>query len=524
MNTSDGSMADRVRELRRRREHIHQGGGEAAVQKQHEAGKLTARERIERLVDPDTFVEYNMHTTHQSLDFGMAGRDLPADGVIIGVGKINGRTVWISAQDFTVMAGSAGEMHNRKLWKSYERALEMRVPHIGLYDSAGARFHEPMSGIYAGGRWIEAIIKNSGIVPQIAALMGPCPGGPTYGPVLTDFVIMTRKTSYMYISGPSVVKSVTFEDATDESLGGARVHAEITGCCDLVAENDEDCLATIREMLGYWPQNNRLPPPVQPPGDSPDRFTDGLTGIVPVEPKKGYDMYDVIREVVDGGRILEIKRDFARNLIVGFARMAGHPVGIVANQPRWLSGTLDTHAAVKGARFVRFCDCFNIPLVFLCDTPGYMPGVVQEHEGIPREGAKFLYAVAEATVPKIQVVLRKGTGGAYINMGAASFGGDYCMAWPTAQIGLMGADAAGDVIFRKEAARAPNPEEYLKARKQEFTDKYLNVYYTASRQDADLIDDIIEPRETRIKIIKALEMTANKSEQKPWRKHGNIPM
>ncbi|MFC1918146.1 acyl-CoA carboxylase subunit beta [Chloroflexota bacterium] len=514
---------EKIAELRKRRERIKGGGGKEAIEKQHHSGKLTARERLDLLLDADSFAEYNMHTTHQSRDFGMAERELPADGAVIGYGKINRRLAWVSSQDFTVMAGSAGEMHNRKLGKSYERALEMRVPHVGLYDSAGARFQEPMAGIYAGGRWIEAIIRNSGIVPQISALMGPCAGGPTYGPMLTDFIIMTRDTSYMYISAPGVVKSVTFEEVNHQSLGGAKVHAEISGCCDIIADDDRDCIRIIKELLSYFPQNNQEQPPFLKTGDDADRTDEELIKIVPASPKKSYDMHQVIRRVVDNGNFLEIKRDYARNIIVGFARMGGWSVGLVANQPQILSGAIDTRASIKAARFVQFCDAFNIPLVFLCDTPGYLPGKAQEHGGIPREGAKFLYTVADATVPKLQVVLRKGTGGAYISMGASSFGGDCSLAWPMANIGLMGAEAAGDIIFRKEAAQAANPEKLLEIRKKEFTDKFLNIYYTASRQDCDLVDDIIEPGETRPRLIKALEMTVGKKEERPWKKHGNMP-
>lgn len=521
---TDGVMADKIKDLRQRREKIGLGGGPVEIKKQHSRGKLTARERIERLLDKGTFTEYNMHTTHQSKEFGMADRELPADGVIIGFGKIHGRPVWVSAQDYTVMAGTAGEMHNRKLQKSYERALEMRIPHIGLYDSAGARFHEPMSGIYAGGKWIESVIKCSGVVPQISALMGPCPGGPTYGPQLTDFVIMTKETSYMYISGPNVIKSVTFEDVTSESLGGARVHAEITGCCDLVATDDEACLNDIKELLSFLPSNNKELPPVIDTGDKPDRADESLADIVPANPKKVYDMHQVISGIVDNGNFFEIKPDYARNMLVGFSRLAGRPVGLVANQPMFLGGTIDTRASLKAARFVRFCDAFNIPLIFLCDTPGYLPGKSQEHEGIPKIGAQFLYSVADASVPKLQVVIRKGIGGAFITMGGSALGGDCSLAWPTATIGLMGAEALGDVIFRKEAAQAANPDEILRTRKQEFTDKYLQVYYAASRQDCDIVDDVIEPGETRSKLIKALEIAANKTEERPWRKHGNPPL
>lgn len=507
--------------LEEKRKKAMEGGGEERIKKQHEKGKLTARERIEKLLDEGTFVELGMFAESRATEFGMDKKRFPGDGVVTGYGTIDGRLVFVYAQDFTVLGGSLGEMHAEKITRILDLALKNGAPVIGLNDSGGARIQEGVDSLKGYG---EIFFRNtiaSGVVPQIAVIMGPSAGGAVYSPAIMDFVVMVDKTSYMFITGPQVIKAVTGEDVDFESLGGARVHNEKSGNAHIFAKNEEEALHLVRALLSYFPSNNMEDPPFIDTGDPPDRIDYELDKIIPKDPKKSYDVKDIINIIVDKGTFFEIHPLYAQNIVVGFARIGGKVVGIVANQPKFYAGVLDINASDKAARFVRFCDAFNIPIVTLVDVPGYMPGVAQEHGGIIRHGAKLLYAYSEATVPKITVILRKAYGGAYIAMGSKHLRADVVYAWPNAEIAVMGPEGAVNIVFRREIKEAENPEKRRQELINEYRDKFANPYVAASRL---YVDDIIYPHETRPKIIQALNMLENKKEERPEKKHGNIPL
>jgi acetyl-CoA carboxylase carboxyltransferase component len=512
---------DRLDDLRRRLERVAAMGGEERIRRQHDAGKLTARERLDLLLDATSFVELDRFVTHRGQEFGLDQAEAPADGVVTGHGTINGRPVAVFSQDFTVLGGSLGEGHAQKIVKLMDLAMSTGMPVLGLNDSGGARIQE---GVAALGGYAEIFLRNtlaSGVVPQISVIMGPCAGGAVYSPAITDFVIMVRGTSYMYVTGPQVVRAVTREEVSHEELGGAEVHAAKSGVAHFVAEDDEDALALVRRLLAYLPQNNLEDPPRAEATDDPARMDDALNTLVPEEPTRPYDMHEVIRRVVDHGDFLEVHREFAPNLLVGFARLNGRSVGVVAQQPQVLAGALDIDAAVKGARFIRFCDAFNVPLVTFVDVPGFMPGTAQEAGGIIRHGAKLLYAYCEATVPKLSVITRKAYGGAYDVMSSKHIRGDLNLAWPTAEIAVMGPEGAIDIIFRKELGEAENAEERRRELVEAYRAQFANPYIAASR---GYIDDVIEPRQTRPRLIAALELLQNKRQNTPKKKHGNIPL
>jgi len=512
---------DRIADLRARKDRIRALGGRERIQRQHDAGKLTARERLDLLLDPGSFVELDMFATHQAHHFGMERVEAPADGVVTGYGTIHGRTVYLFSQDFTVLGGSLGEAHAAKICKVMDLAMRTGAPVIGLNDSGGARIQE---GVASLGGYAEIFYRNtmaSGVIPQISAIMGPCAGGAVYSPAITDFTVMVRGTSYMFVTGPQVVRTVTREEVGFEDLGGAEVHASKSGVAHFVAEDDADCLQLIRRLLGYLPQNNLEDPPQSSAEDDPARMDDGLNTLVPDDPAKPYDMAEVIRRIVDAGSFLDVHGHFAQNIITGFARLDGRPVGIVAQQPQVLAGVLDIASSTKGARFVRFCDAFNIPLVTFVDVPGFLPGVGQEHSGIIRAGAKLLYAYCEATVPKLTVVTRKAYGGAYDVMSSRHIRGDLNLAWPTAEIAVMGPEVAIGIIFRKELAEASDPGALRAQLVAEYRAQFATPYIAAAR---GYIDDVIEPRETRPRLISALAMLASKRQSLPKKKHGNIPL
>lgn len=512
---------DRLGDLERRKEHLLGLGGPERVQRQHDTGKLTARERLDLLLDPGSFVELDRFVTSQSREFGLEKVDAPADGVITGSGMIDGRLVYVFSQDFTVLGGSLGEAHARKIVKVQDLALRAGAPVVGLNDSGGARIQE---GVASLGGYAEIFLRNtlaSGVIPQISAIMGPCAGGAVYSPAITDFVIMVRGTSYMFVTGPQVVKTVTREEVAAEELGGADAHATRSGIAHFVTPDDASCLALIRRLLGYLPQNNLDDPPLLDTGDDPSRMDEALDGLVPDDPTRPYDMYEVIARVVDRESFLDVQGQFATNLITGFARLGGRSVGVIAQQPRVLAGALDIGASVKGARFIRFCDAFNIPLVTFVDVPGFLPGVEQEHGGIIRHGAKLLYAYCEATVPKLAVITRKAYGGAYDVMSSKHVRGDVNLAWPTAEIAVMGPEGAIEIIFRKELAESGDPKQLRDQLVRDYRARFATPYVAASR---GYIDDVIEPRTTRPRLIAALAALATKRDANPRRKHGNIPL
>ncbi len=513
----------KIERLRAMREQSRQGGGEERIARQHERGKLTARERLDLLLDPGSFRELDSFVIQRERNFGMDAEEnqVLADSVVTGWGTINGRLVYTFSQDFTVFGGSLSEVHAEKICKIMDMAMKIGAPVIGLNDSGGARIQE---GVVSLGGYADIFLRNtlaSGVIPQISAIMGPCAGGAVYSPALTDFIFMVKGTSHMFITGPDVVKAVTHEEVTFEELGGAMTHNAISGVAHMAAESEADCLALIRELLTYLPQNNLEDPPFEPTTDDTLRMDERLNAIVPDSPNKPYDIKEVIRMIVDHGHFYEIQEHFAQNIVIGFARLGGYSVGIVANQPQVLAGVLDIAASEKAARFVRFCDCFNIPLITFEDVPGFLPGVGQEHGGIIRHGAKLLYAFCEATVPKITIITRKAYGGAYCVMSSKHIRGDLNLAWPTAEIAVMGPDGAVNIIFRQELSQA----EDVAARRAELVDDYrarfANPYVAASR---GYIDDVIEPRETRPRLINALEVLRNKRDTNPPKKHGNIPL
>jgi propionyl-CoA carboxylase beta chain len=509
----------RLEELRRRHRAAEQGGGEARKERQHKEGKLAARERIELLVDEGSFEEIDKLVTHRCRDFGMEEQVVPGDGFVTGWGRIDGRLVYVFAQDFTVFGGSLSEANAQKICKVMDLALKNGAPIIGLNDSGGARIQE---GVMSLGGYADIFLRNtlaSGVIPQISAIMGPCAGGAVYSPAITDFVFMVDRTSYMFVTGPEVIKTVTHEDVTKEKLGGSMTHNSVSGVGHFLAHDDAECLRMIRELVSYLPQNNRDDPPRVEASDPVDRMDAELDRLVPEESNQPYDIKDVIRRVVDGSSFFEVHEHFAQNLVIGFARMDGRPVGVVANQPAYLAGCLDINSSVKGARFVRFCDAFNIPILTFEDVPGFLPGTGQEFGGIIRHGAKLLFAYAEATVPKITVITRKAYGGAYCVMGSKHIRTDINFAWPTAEIAVMGAEGAVNIVYRRELAESGDDLRREKA--AEFRERFANPFIAAER---GFIDDVIEPHETRPRVIRALRMLENKVDTMPRKKHGNIPL
>ncbi len=513
--------AELLRQLEEMEARARAGGGPERIQRQHEQGKLTARERLEVLLDPGSFVELDPFVTHRATEFGLDGEHPLGDGVVTGWGEVDGRRVFVFAQDFTVMGGALGEAHGRKICKVLDLALENGAPVVGLNDSGGARIQEGVDALAAYGEIFYRNTLASGVIPQISVIMGPCAGGAVYSPALTDFVVMVEGTARMFITGPDVIRAVTYEEVTPEELGGARVQHTRSGVAHFVARDDRAALALVRRLLSYLPSNNAEDPPFIPPTDQPDRADEALDTLVPEDPAEPYDMYEVIRRVVDDGEFLEVQAGFAPHLIVGFARLGGRVVGIVAQQPAVLAGVLDIDASDKGARFIRFCDAFNIPLVSFVDTPGFLPGVAQEHGGIIRHGAKMIYAYAEATVPKLSVITRKAYGGAYIVMSSKSLRGDLCLAWPTAEIAVMGPEGAVNVLFRRELAAAGNPDAQRRELVQTYRERFANPYVAASR---GYIDGVIRPSQTRPMLIRGLEMLKDKRVRRPPRKHGNVPL
>ena len=509
---------ERLQEARRR---TLVGGGAERLARQHERGKLGARERLDVLLDAGSFVELDRFVEHRCTDFGLAEQRIPGDGVVTGYGRIDGRIVYVFSQDFTVFGGSLSEAHAEKICKVVDLALRNGAPVIGLNDSGGARIQE---GVASLGGYAELFWRNtmaSGVVPQISAILGPCAGGAVYSPAITDFVFMVEGISHMFVTGPNVVKTVTHEEVGFEDLGGARVHATTSGVAHFSRPTEIECLRAIRSLLSYLPANNREDPPVAPTEDPVDRADEELLDLVPDEPTQPYDMHGVIRRVVDGGSFLEVHAGWAPNLITGFARLGGRPVGIVANQPAVLAGVLDIDASRKGARFVRFCDAFNVPLVTFEDVPGFLPGVEQEHGGIIVHGAKLLFAYCEATVPKLTVITRKAYGGAYDVMSSKHIRGDLNLAWPTAEIAVMGPKGAVEILYRREIAEAQDPEARAAELEAGFRERFANPYLAARR---GFLDDVIDPRETRARLVSGLEMLANKRDRNPPRKHGNIPL
>jgi propionyl-CoA carboxylase beta chain len=515
------SMREKLEQLEALGRRAELGGGEKRVQAQHERGKLTARERLDVLLDEESFTELDRFVVHRATGFGLENEKYLGDGVVTGYGTIHGRLVYVFSQDFTVFGGSLSEAHAEKIVKIMDLAMKNGAPVIGLNDSGGARIQE---GVVSLGGYADIFLRNtlaSGVVPQISAVLGPCAGGAVYSPAITDFIYMVQGTSYMFVTGPNVVKTVTHEDVTMEQLGGAATHASKSGVAHFACKTEVECLQRIRDLMRYIPQNNMEDPPRHQTEDPFDRAEEALLDIVPANPNKPYDMLDVIRHVVDDGVLYEVHADYAGNIIVGFAHIGGHSVGIVANQPAVLAGVLDIDASLKGARFVRFCDSFNIPLLTFEDVPGFLPGVGQEHGGIIKHGAKLLYAYCEATVPKVTVITRKAYGGAYDVMSSKHIRGDINYAWPTAEIAVMGAKGAVEILYRREIAAAEDPEKRAAELQAEYAERFANPYEAAAR---GYVDDVIDPRETRARVISALDMLQNKRDSNPPKKHGNIPL
>jgi propionyl-CoA carboxylase beta chain len=515
------SQDPKLKQLGGLQEKARLGGGLARIEAQHKRGKLTARERIELLLDKGSFRELDMFVTHRTTGFGMEEKRFLADSVVTGWGTIDGRLAYVFSQDFTVFGGSLGEVHAEKVCKVMDLAMQNGAPVIGLNDSGGARIQE---GVVSLGGYADLFLRNvlaSGVIPQLSVIMGPCAGGAVYSPAMTDFIFMVKNTSHMFITGPEVIKAVTREEVTFEELGGAMTHNTKSGVSHVAAESEADCLFLVRELFSYLPSNNLEDPPYVESVDDPLRMEARLDEIVPDDPSKPYDAKEVIRLVVDGGEFFEIHEHYAPNIVIGFARLGGYTIGIVANQPAVLAGVLDNDASRKGARFVRFCDAFNIPLLTFEDVPGFMPGVAQEHGGIILHGAKLLYAFCEATVPKLTVVTRKSYGGAYCVMSSKHIRGDFNVAWPSAEIAVMGPEGAVNIIFRKELAQADDPDTQRAERVARYREQFANPYVAASR---GFIDDVIEPRETRPRLINAMQMLHGKRDENPPKKHGNIPL
>ncbi|MGI9429815.1 MAG: acyl-CoA carboxylase subunit beta [Bythopirellula sp.] len=510
-------MQDIIRQLAEKRDAAIMGGGQQRIDAQHSKGKLTARERIELLLDPGTFEEWDMFVEHRCVDFGMDKKSIPGDGVVTGYGTVNGRLIFVISQDFTVLGGSLSEAHAEKICKIMDHAMKVGAPVIGINDSGGARIQE---GVASLGGYAEVFQRNvlaSGVVPQISLVMGPCAGGAVYSPAMTDFIFMVKDSSYMFVTGPDVVKTVTHEEVTHEELGGAKTHSTISGVADRAFEDDIEALAMVRRFINYLPANNRVAPPHRPTPDKADRREPSLDSLVPPSPTKPYDIKELILKTVDDTDFFEIQPEHAKNIVVGFARMEGYPVGIVANQPMVLAGCLDIKSAIKAARFVRFCDCFGIPLITFVDVPGFMPGTAQEYGGIIKHGAKLLYAYAEATVPKITLITRKAYGGAYDVMASKHLRGDVNLAWPSAEIAVMGPKGAVEIIFRQELDNEQRIEELT----EEYRKKFANPFIAGRR---GFIDDVILPRDTRRRICRSLAMLRSKKLENPWRKHDNIPL
>jgi propionyl-CoA carboxylase beta chain len=511
----------KINHLRELRSQSRLGGGEARIEAQHKKGRLTARERIDLLLDKGSFREVDAFVTHRTTDFDLDTKKFLADSVVTGWGTINGRLIYIFSQDFTVFGGSLGEVHSEKVVKIMDLAMKNGAPLIGLNDSGGARIQE---GVVSLGGYADIFLRNtlaSGVIPQISVIMGPCAGGAVYSPGLTDFIFMVRGSSYMFITGPNVVKAVTHEEVTFEELGGADVHAEESGVCHVAADSEPDALYLVQKLLGYLPQNNMEDPPFVPTGDNPLRMEEKLDTIIPDDPSKPYDIKEIIHLIVDNRDFYEVHEAYAQNVVTGFARLGGHSIGIIANQPAVLAGVLDINSSEKAARFVRFCDAFNIPILTFVDVPGFLPGMDQEHGGIIRAGSKLLFAYCEATVPKLTVITRKAYGGAYDVMSSKHIRGDINLAWPSAELAVMGPEGAVEIIFRKELAASEDPVKRKIELVAEYREKFANPYVAASR---GYIDDVIEPRETRSRLINALEMLSNKRDINPAKKHGNIPL
>ena len=510
-------MYDIIRQLEERRARARAGGGKARVKAQHDRGKLTARERLDLLLDPDSFEEWDMFVEHRSSEFNMDKNFVPGDGVVVGHGNINGRLVFVYSQDFTVFGGSVSETHAEKICKIMDQAIKVGAPIIGLNDSGGARIQEGVSSLAGYGEVFHRNVMASGVVPQISVVMGPCAGGAVYSPAITDYVFMVKDTSYMFVTGPDVVKAVTHEEVTQEELGGAITHSTKSGVADMAFETDVDALEQLRIFVDFIPSSNLERPPEIPTDDQANRQEPSLDTLIPEDPNAAYDVMELITKVVDENYFFELQPDYAKNITVGYGRMDGATVGIVANQPTVLAGCLDINASVKAARFIRFCDCFNIPIIMLVDVPGFLPGTQQENGGLIRHGAKLLFAFAEATVPKVTIITRKAYGGAYIVMGSKHLRGDVNYAWPSAEIAVMGAKGAVEIIFRGDL----NNEEKIKERELEYQQRFSNPFHVGTR---GYIDDVIMPHNTRWRIIRSLRMLKNKKQELPWKKHGNIPL
>jgi len=512
---------DKINDLYARKQKVSLGGGEERIKKQHEAGKKTARERIQMLMDPNSFVEVDAFVETRSIEFDMPNKKALGDGVVTGYGTINGRLVFVASQDFTVIGGSLGEMHAKKITKVMDMAMKMGAPFISINDSGGARIEEGIDALSGFGEIFYRNTLASGVIPQISVIMGPCAGGAVYSPAITDFIFMVEKTSQMFITGPQVIKAVTGEDVTFEELGGAEAHNTLSGVAHFKSATEEECIRDIKRLLSFIPDNNLSDSELVNSNDDLNRVIAELNTIIPDDANKPYDMKQIITSVVDNSDFLEVQASYARNIIIGFGRINGRTVGIIANQPQVNAGVLDVNSSDKAARFVRFCDAFNIPIVTFTDVPGYLPGVEQEHNGIIRHGAKLLYAFSEATVPKINVIVRKAYGGAYIAMNSKHLGADMVFAWPTAEIAVMGPDGAANIIFKKDIGQADDPVKFRAEKIQEYRDKFSNPYIAAAR---GYVDDVIEPARTRIHLAAALEMLTSKRETRPAKKHGNIPL
>jgi propionyl-CoA carboxylase beta chain len=510
-------MNDILRRLEEKRAAARAGGGQRRIKAQHEKGKLTARERLEVLLDPDSFEEWDMFVEHRSHDFGMAEQKVPGDGVVTGYGTVNGRLVFVFSQDFTVFGGSLSEAHAEKICKIMDQAMNVGTPVIGLNDSGGARIQEGVASLAGYADVFQRNVLASGVIPQVSLIMGPCAGGAVYSPAMTDFIFMVKDSSYMFVTGPDVVKTVTHETVTQEELGGAITHTTRSGVADLAFENDVEALIELRRFIDFLPSSNRAPLPHRHATDPRDRPEPSLDTLVPANPNKPYDMRELIGKVVDDGDFFELQPSYAANILIGFARMEGATIGIVANQPMVLAGCLDIDSARKGARFVRFCDCFNIPIVTFVDVPGFLPGTAQEYGAIIKHGAKLLFAFAEATVPKVTLITRKAYGGAYDVMSSKHLRGDVNFAWPSAEIAVMGPKGAVEIIFRADLAEAGA----IEARAQEYREKFANPFVAASR---GFIDDVVQPADTRRRLCRALAMLRDKQLQNPWKKHDNIPL
>ncbi len=514
-------MTSKLEALRELREKARLGGGDENISKQHEKGKLTARERLDLLFDPGSFAEIGAFVRHRCTDFGMAAIETPGEGVVTGHGRIDDRPAFAYAQDFTVMGGSLGSMHAEKIVKVMDMALKMGAPLIGINDSGGARIQEGVDALSGYGKIFFRNTISSGVIPQISVIMGPCAGGAVYSPAITDFIFMVEKTSNMFITGPQVIKAVTGEEVSAESLGGAMTHNSVSGVAHFISADDRDCISEMKRLLGFLPSNNLEAPPIVDTGDDPNRIEEILGEIVPENPNKPYDMKEIVRTLADNGDFLEVHPYFARNMIVGYLRINGRSVGVVANQPKVLAGCLDIDASDKAARFIRTCDAFNVPLLNIVDVPGFLPGTNQEYGGIIRHGAKMLYAYSEATVPKLTLIVRKAYGGAYIGMCNKELGADVVLAWPSAEIAVMGPEGAANIIFRKEIGSAADPAAERERKISEYREKFASPYTAAAR---GYVDDVIEPGTTRQKLAASLEMLAEKRESRPPKKHGNLPV